>query len=230
MVDESLPFQGLDNHTYYISQEGFSGARATYYNKYLFLKSISYLLHSPDKGGNPQNQKAMINSSYNQVNQPNDGILAYFNSSDFGPSRENLASRKSSSILRKQMNKNKLFNEDKGKPGKPMSSSTLVVDETAFNRFNRFGENPPKGNEKRLDNQLRSMPKIGNPKHAYTNNEDAVKNNLIQKFQGISSSEYEGGNDAHKVNPKGNLHSKSSSQGEFSLRTLLKILLCSIFE
>lgn len=33
VVDESLPFQGLDNHTYHISQEGFSGARATYYNK-----------------------------------------------------------------------------------------------------------------------------------------------------------------------------------------------------
>jgi hypothetical protein len=33
VVDESLPFQGFDNHTHQISLEGFSGARATYYNK-----------------------------------------------------------------------------------------------------------------------------------------------------------------------------------------------------
>jgi hypothetical protein len=33
VVDESLPFQNLNNHTHHISSEGFSGARATYYNK-----------------------------------------------------------------------------------------------------------------------------------------------------------------------------------------------------
>ena len=33
VVEDSLPFQGLDNHTHHISLEGFSGARATYYNK-----------------------------------------------------------------------------------------------------------------------------------------------------------------------------------------------------
>lgn len=35
VVDESLPFHGLENHTKLISLEGFSGARATYYNKYV---------------------------------------------------------------------------------------------------------------------------------------------------------------------------------------------------
>ena len=47
-----------------------------------------------------------------------------------------------------------------------MEDNKKYIDETAFNRFNRFGGagNESESSAKPLDHQLKSMPRLGNPK------------------------------------------------------------------